>query len=225
MAKKEFQRKYMHPTRRKLVDMVFNGEYDKNTQVSFSDIKTPKKRKIGDIWEDEHGNVWEQRDFGKIKKSKMTDVLSEVRNYLKEQLRCKYEGCDVKGKYSRADLKIIAKTGYCAGCLARKETQIKEDGLWTEYNNFIAYTNALAEGNDIIQKLNQALHEVTNIDKFANEDGSIEEWVGGKDVEVVKQDIQSEIDRINNEIEVVTKKRNEVYEILKDKNYEMVKKH
>ena len=33
---KEFKRKFMHPTRRKLVDMVNTGEYAKNTQVGWS---------------------------------------------------------------------------------------------------------------------------------------------------------------------------------------------
>ena len=34
---KEFNKKFMHPTRRKLVDMVLTGgEYEKSTQISFS---------------------------------------------------------------------------------------------------------------------------------------------------------------------------------------------
>ena len=34
---KEFNKKFMHPTRRKLVNMVLSGgEYEKNTQISFS---------------------------------------------------------------------------------------------------------------------------------------------------------------------------------------------
>ena len=36
---KEFKRKYMHPTRRKLVDMVKTGEYDKNTTIGYTKQK------------------------------------------------------------------------------------------------------------------------------------------------------------------------------------------
>ena len=36
---KEFKRKYMHPTRRKLVDMVKTGEYDKNTTIGYTKVK------------------------------------------------------------------------------------------------------------------------------------------------------------------------------------------
>jgi hypothetical protein len=222
MAKKEFNKKFMHPTRRKLVDMVFTGEYDKNTQIAVGDIKQQIKRKVGDIWEDENG-VWEQKDFGKVKRSKLTETMTEVRKYLETRLKCKNIECDVVGKYSRADKKIIAKTGYCAGCLGRKELQIKEDGLWNEYNEYIAYTNALGEGKDILQNLNQALLEVDNMHTFVEEDGSIEEWTNGKNVDEIKADIQFEIDRIKNEIELVTEKRNRVFSMLKDKNYELVK--
>ena len=39
MAEKQFNKKFMHPTRRKLVNMIQTGEYDKDTQVSFSGVK------------------------------------------------------------------------------------------------------------------------------------------------------------------------------------------
>ena len=52
MAQKEFKRKYMHPTRRKLADMVKTGMYEKNTQVGYT--KSEEKREVGDVWETEH---------------------------------------------------------------------------------------------------------------------------------------------------------------------------
>ena len=36
---KEFKKKYMHPTRRKLVDMVETGKYDKNTTIGYTKAK------------------------------------------------------------------------------------------------------------------------------------------------------------------------------------------
>ena len=49
---KEFKRKFMHPTRRKLADMVRTGEYEKNQSVGWEAKK--QTRKVGDVWEDEH---------------------------------------------------------------------------------------------------------------------------------------------------------------------------
>ena len=49
---KEFKRKFMHPTRRKLADMVKTGQYEKNQSVGWEAKK--ENRKVGDVWEDEH---------------------------------------------------------------------------------------------------------------------------------------------------------------------------
>ena len=42
---KEFSRKYMHPTRRKLVDMVHTGKYEKNATIGYD--KVEQKREVG----------------------------------------------------------------------------------------------------------------------------------------------------------------------------------
>ena len=48
---KEFNKKFMHPTRRKLVDMVMTGgEYAKSTTVGWETANV--ERKVGDVWED-----------------------------------------------------------------------------------------------------------------------------------------------------------------------------
>ena len=70
---KEFKKKYMHPTRRKLVDMVETGKYDKNTTIGYT--KSKEVRNIGDVWEDEH-NKYEQKDGYILKTGKNSDSFS-----------------------------------------------------------------------------------------------------------------------------------------------------
>jgi hypothetical protein len=221
---KEFNKKYMHPTRRKLVDMVFNGEYDKNTQISFSDIKKPQPtREIGDVWEDEQGNIWEQRVYGKIKKSKLTDTMAEVRQYLSEISRCKSESCDKKGQFGSTDKKLIRKTGFCTGCLARKEAQIKYDGLWNEYETYRMTSNMIAYGNEVIEKLKEAYRDAKQEYEYVGDNGVAEKWILEKPVEEIKEEILSDIQRFQDELEEVIKANKEAYDKLKDKNYELVK--
>jgi hypothetical protein len=222
--KKDFDKKFMHPTRRKLVDMVFSGEYDKNTQVSFSDVKQEEKRNVGDVWQDKDGNVWEQKDWGRVKKSKLSDALHTVRQYLQESSKCKASDCDVKGTYSSADKKLISKTGFCAGCLARRETQIQVDGLWEEYNKYKVYSNMAAYGTEVLQQLNQALNEVTNIHEYINDDGSVEVWKDNTDVQTLRLQLETDIENAKKELSEVIEKRNSAYELLKEKNYELVQK-
>ena len=224
MADKKFNRKFMHPTRRKLADMVRTGEYEKNTQIGFSDIKETKtKRKVGDIWSDSDGNVWEQKDFGKVKSSKMSNVLSELRKHIEKAHQCKSDECDVSGKFSKSDKTLISKTGYCAGCLARRELVIKQDGLWKEYEEYRIYSNMSAYGTDVLEKWNQALNEVGNIHEYVNDDGSVEKWQSNDDVQTLKAQIEADIENGKKELTEVIEKRNSAYEKLKHKNYELVK--
>ena len=221
---KKFERKFMHPTRRKLADMVQTGEYQKNTQVAFSDIKEEDtKRKVGDIWDDADGNVWEQKDFGKVKQSKMSNVMAELRNYIEKQSQCKADDCDVSGKFSKSDKKLISKTGYCAGCLAKRELIIKQDGLWESYEEYRIYSNMADYGTDVIEKWNQALSEVGNVHEYVNDNGSVEKWQSNDDVQTLKAQIETDIENGKNELTEVIVKRNNAYEKLKHKNYELVK--
>jgi len=225
MADKKFSRKFMHPTRRKLADMVKTGEYEKNTQIGFSDIKEQEvKREVGDIWNDSDGNVWEQKDFGKVKSSKMSNVMSELRKHIEEMHQCKSNECDVSGKFSKSDKTLISKTGYCAGCLARRELVIKQDGLWKEYEEYRIYSNMSAYGTDVLEKWNQALNEVGNIHEYVNDDGSVEKWQSNDDVQTLKAQIEADIENGKKELTEVIEKRNSAYEKLKHKNYELVKK-
>ena len=221
MAEKKFNKKYMHPTRRKLVNMIQTGEYQKDTQVSLSGIKETTKREVGDIWE-EGGVVYEQKSYGKVKQSKLSNELVKVRKYLAEKTKGKGDDCENK-KYSNSDKKLIAKTGYCAVCLAKREMQIKLDGLWKEYEEYRIYSNMAAYGTDVLEKWNQALKEVSNIHEYINDDGSVEKWSSNEDVQTLRKQIETDIENGKKELTDVIEKRNAAYEKLKPMNYELVK--
>ena len=69
---KEFKRKFMHPTRRKLADMVRTGEYEKNQSVGWEAKK--QTRKVGDVWEDEHYR-YEKKEGYTLKTGKNSEVF------------------------------------------------------------------------------------------------------------------------------------------------------
>ena len=221
MAEKKFNKKFMHPTRRKLVNMIQTGEYQKDTQISLSDTKETTKRNVGDVWE-EDGIVWEQKSYGKVKQSKASSELSKIRQYLQKISECKSDDCKTK-KYSSADKKLISKTGFCTICLAEKEKQIKLDGLWKEYEDYKVYSNMAAYGTEVLQKWNQALDEVSNIHEYINDDGSVEKWSSNEDVQTLKAQIEKDIESGRKELTEVIEKRNAAYEKLKPMNYELVK--
>ena len=221
---KEFNKKFMHPTRRKLVDMVLTGgEYQKETQISFSGADKKKiKREVGDKWTDDNGRSYEQLEAGKIETSDLTDTMSEVRAYLDKLNTCKSDNCKTI-KVGRVDKKLISKTGYCLHCLTIREAQIKYDGLWKEYEDYKIYSNMIAHGNDIVAQFKQAYTDAKQTYEVVQEDGTIEKWSMERDVNELKAEILLEIVKFEGEIEQATKLRNEAWEKLKDKNYDLVR--
>ena len=221
---KEFNKKFMHPTRRKLVDMVLTGgEYQKETQISFSGADKKKiKREVGEKWTDDNGKSYEQLEAGKIETSELGDTMAEVRAYLDKLNTCKSDDCKTI-KVGRVDKKLISKTGYCLHCLTIREAQIKIDGLWEAYEDYKIFSNMIAHGNDIVSQFKQAYRDAKQTYEVVQEDGKIETWSMERDVEELKAEILLEIIKFEGEIEQATKLRNEAYDKLKDKNYDLVR--
>jgi hypothetical protein len=221
---KEFNKKFMHPTRRKLVDMVLTGgDYQKEAFISFAGAENKKeKREVGEKWTDADGRSWEQLEAGKIETSDLGDTMAEVRAYLDKLNTCKSDDCKTI-KIGRVDKKIISKTGYCLHCLTKKEDIIKFDGLWKEYEDYKIYSNMIAHGKDVIAQFQQAYKDCKQTYEVVNEDGTLEKWSMERDAEEMKAEILVDIINFEKEIEEVTKLRNEAWEKLKDKNYDLVR--
>ena len=221
---KEFNKKFMHPTRRKLVDMVMHGaEYEKESFISFSGAdKEIIKRKVGEKWTDDDGKSWEQLAAGKVQTSELGDIMAETRAYLDKLNTCKSDNCKTI-KVGRVDKKLISKTGYCLHCLTIRESQIKVDGLWDAYEDYKIFSNMIAHGNDIVAQFKQAYRDAKQTYEVVQEDGKIETWSMERDVEELKAEILLEIVKFEGEIEQATKLRNEAYDKLKDKNYDLVR--
>lgn len=221
---KAFNKKYMHPTRRKLANMVLTGgEYEKNTTISLSVSDVEKVRNVGDVWEDKSGNIWEQHEFGKVKKSKLTDTMSDVRQYLSSLNKCKDVDCNKNGTYGATDKKLIRKTGYCSSCLAQKEWDIKKDGLWEEYETYRIATNMISYGREVLAQLNQAYKDAKQEYEYVNEDGSVEKWTMERDVEELKAEILLDIQNVEEELIEIIKKRDEAWAKLDGNHYGLLK--
>lgn len=214
---KEFQKKFMHPTRRKLVDMVMSGgEYDKNTQIGY----TPEtiERKVGDVWEDEY-NRYEKKEGYTLKTGKNSEAFNDIRKWLNDQKECKNIECK-RVKKSKTDLKLIQKTGYCIDCLAKIETDIKLKGIWQEYQDYKVYTRMIIEGKIKLEQIKQSLDEVKPFYEYINEDGSVEKWELPQSVDEIKKEIKEFIESGEIELKEIEDKRNEAFEVIRKNNYE-----
>jgi hypothetical protein len=203
--------------------MVLHGqEYEKDTFVSFAGTEEVNvTRKVGDRWTDTNGDMWEQKEFGKMKVSDLSDTMQDVRAYLDKLNTCKHPECKTV-KIGRVDKKLISKTGYCTKCLAIKEFQIKNDGLWEAYETYKITSNMIGYGLDVVAKFKQAYSDAKQEYEVVGEDGKIEMWRMEKDIDELKAEILADIERYESEIQEADKLRDGAWELLKDKNYDLV---
>lgn len=214
---KEFKKKYMHPTRRKLVDMVLHGaEYETNTTIGWNADKI--ERKVGDVWEDEY-HKYEKKEGFILKTSKNSEAFEEIRKWKEEQSRCKGSECKTI-KFTPTHKKLIEKTGFCANCLAEIETKIRAAGFWEQYEDYKIYTRMLIDGKIRLEELKQAKDEVKPYYEYTNEDGTTEKWDLPQSVDEVKAELQELIDYGTEELKSVEKFRNQAFEILKENKLE-----
>lgn len=212
---KEFKKKYMHPTRRKLVDMVQTGEYDKNTTVGYT--KKEESRKVGDKWEDEH-HKYEKKEGYILKTGKNHEATQEIRKYLEEKSKCKKYP---NKRYTDKDKKLIQKTGYCMDALVEIEHEIKTAGLWQEYQDYKVWTRMIVYGKAKLESYKQSIDELKEQYELLGSDGKVTEtWKLPKSIDEVKAEIRELIDYGQNEIKELEVKRQEAFEKLREKNYE-----
>ena len=215
MAEKKFNKKYMHPTRRKLVDMVQTGKYEKNATVGYEAKK--ETRKIGDVWEDEH-NRYEKKEGYILKTGKNHESIQEIRNYLKEKSKCKMYP---NKQYTAKDKKLIEKTGYCLDALVEIEHEIKTKGLFKEYSDYKVFTRMLIFGKAKLDELRQSLSDLKEEYDMHNGEGQITEtWKLPKPIEEVRADINEMIESGQKELKQLEKERNEVFDKLKEAKME-----
>ena len=214
---KEFKKKYMHPTRRKLVDMIHTGQYDKNTTIGYD--KVEQTRKVGDVWEDEH-HKYEKKEGFIVKTGKNSEALQEIRKYIEEKSKCKNSECETI-KITKKDKKFIEKGGYCMECTIDREHEIKTAGVWEEYQNYKVWTRMIIFGKTKLESYEQSLSELKEEYEMMGSDGKITEtWRLPKPIEEVRNEIRELIDYGQKEIEELEEKRNLAFEKLREVNME-----
>lgn len=213
---KEFNKKYMHPTRRKLLDMVHTGEYDKNTFIGYD--KVEKKREVGEIWEDEH-HRYEQKIGFIVKTGKNHEEIKKIRDYLSHKSQCKNDNCKTI-KITPKDQKIIKQNGYCLGCTVENEHQIRVSGLWQEYQNYKIWTKMILVGKIKLDSYRQSIADLREEYQMINDRGQVTEtWKLPKPIEEVREEINELIEYGEGEIKELEEKRSEVLKKLHENQF------
>ena len=217
---KEFKRKFMHPTRRKLADMVKTGEYEKSQSIGWEGKKTD--RKVGDVWEDEHYR-YEKKDGYTLKTGKNSEVFENIRKYLQEQNQCKNTDCDHVGEFGPNNKKLIRKTGFCISCNKKMERELRINGIYEDYAKYKMFSNAIADGLLRLDAIEQEIKDLKQEYHQYGEDGKITEtYTLPRPVDEMKKEMREFVDKSKKELEEIKEKRQECFDRIKDKNYEHI---
>lgn len=202
-------KKYMHPSRKKILDVAFNRDNGGTNTHGWSNTK--QDRVVGEEWVDSNGVTWVQEKGYKIVKSK----FDGIREYIQSLSNCKGKSCKTAIKTEK-NLQFIRKTGYCIDCLAEKEQSFRLKGNWNEYEKWKIASYEIEFLNDLIKKFNEALVDVSKEHTFANSDGTTEKWEYDGDLEELKANIEKDIVEANENISGYQKIKDDSWEIIKE---------
>lgn len=210
--------KGMHKSRKLIIDTVF-GREDKNQRVFGYDGEVDSKHNVGEKWTDKDGKEWEQQQGFKVATTQMDDV----RQFLEKLNTCSTDNCKTD-TYSNADKKLIRKTGMCATCLAKFESNLKIDGTYPFYEDYKITRNKLAYVRELKDRYTEALGGIKKQMEIVTEDGRLETWSWEVDIEKVKTDLQKDIDGAFDAIELLIERKRLLEEKLLELNHsELIK--
>ena len=210
--------KGMHKSRKLIIDTVF-GREDTTQRVHGYEGVVEEKKEVGEKWIDKDGKEWEQQQGFKVATTQMDDV----RQFLEKLNTCSIDDCKTD-KYSSADKKLIRKTGMCATCLAKFETNLKSDGTYPFYEDYKITRNKLAYVRELKDRYTEALAGIKKQMEIVTEDGRLETWSWEVDIEKVKADLQKDIDGAYDAIELLIHRKSLLEEKLLELNHsELIK--
>jgi len=157
----------------KAVTEMLAGVHKTQTKrtVGFENSPTYVRRSVGEQWEDENGDMWEQKAGYKVKLGKLHQLREDLRKFP----NCMKEVCDCKNP-KRLDEKMRAFHGMCFDCVLSMESKLRISGEYDRYEKRKMLENAKAWLKQA-QFEKEALKVALKM-KFINENGSVEEWNG-----------------------------------------------
>lgn len=171
-------------------------------------------RKTGERWTDGSGKEWEQKEYGPVAVTRVSDI---IRAEMNEKCSC----CKREIRWgSKHDRKMYFKTKKCFDCLVEEETQLRIKGKFKLYEAKKLLENELSYLSDIKQKLKESREYLASDDSkkltYVNSNGFVEEWDNNVRAELVIsvekdwktclkkiKEGEKELKKINNEIDSV----------------------
>lgn len=175
-------------------------------------------RKVGERWTDASGKEWEQKDYGPVAVTRVSDII-------REEMTQKCTCCSREIRWgSKQDRKMYYKTKKCFDCLVEEETSLRVKGKFKLYETKKLLENELSYLNDIKQKLREGRDYLASEDSkkftYVNSNGFVEEWDNNARAELtenIENDWKTCLKKIKSAEKELKKIENEIDEALAKK--------
>jgi hypothetical protein len=81
----------------------------------------------------------------------------------------------------------------------------------------------ISHGKEILSQLNQAYNDARQEYEYINDDGSVEKWTMDRPVEDLKAEIMIDIQKVEEELQLVIKQRDDVWVKLDGNHFGLLK--
>ena len=125
--------------------------------------------------------------------------------------------------FGKPNNKLIQKTGWCIDCHKELERELRINGVWKSYEEYKVYSNMISDGLIKLDLIEQDIDTLKQSYDEIGEDGNVmNSYVLPQPVDEMKKEMRAFIKRGKKEIEEISKKRNEAFDKIREKNYEHI---
>ena len=175
------------------VKNVLAGNYTAKSKVSVGYTKESKRRKEGDIWQ-ENGRTWTIKNGIKQNITKLDAARKEIIVPF---------ACPVCKRKLDHEIHTFAwkMEKKCFDCVTVDEGRMRMDGTFEEYSKERYRKNALAWLEEKRVQFNDFINNPESLRIYVTEKGHVEDWYGGLDTEKIKEQFEKEYNEFKDKID------------------------
>jgi hypothetical protein len=187
MAKETLLQKEFKQSDIQRIRNLISGNQGNSTQTQVGYTRKHTTHKEGEIWK-ENGKSWTIKNNIKINVSK----LDKAKSYILTPLLCPECSKLMKTEH---DKKMFSIHKTCFNCVIKKETQLKIEGKYQEYENKIIKANANFMLDEFVDGFESFLDSIDSNNGFITEQGDIEDWhVKALDKQKIREQVMKDVE-------------------------------
>ena len=171
------------------IRQMLDGQHKTQTKTSVGYQKSNEvvSREVGDTWIDEHGDEWVQHKGFKIKKGKLDEIRALIES---KKMPTHCPKCN-EPMIKRLDKKFWVLEKHCFDCQVAFEHNLRIEGKYESYEKEKVLKNAEAWLKDAEQEAMEIVAAMRNPITYADVEGNIEEWSGGRSADEIADKIEA----------------------------------